>query len=431
MANPLFEEAQRQSRIAQIPTGDMRAPAADGSQNSALNTEFGRNLTNTLNAIPGAAGLAAGLAGRALGASAPAMGLAGRAAQSVGPYAPVAAGAAALMSAQAPQNQTAPARSQTGTPMPSSPPMPQNGAGMPQSPTGGTMLGSDVTRVGNSYSGTNVSGNITINGQAPRGGGVPSDQNMAAADGMAARQGLASYAAAQQQPGVPQLQAPVVRSSANDWQARNDLRNAEASASSIMNRAEWNRAGKADAEGKIAGFRAAQAADVALRAAQPGMDQAAMRENAGLQREGLSQQGANNRSLVQAALDQQRIDQAGATQGFQNRAAAQQEQLRNVLLDPNATPEQRKIAQRSLAVLGGKTAADRLQTVALPDTTNEMGQVMRGGQALVRTLEDGSVQQVPIGAQQSATANPYRDGQELRGKDGKTYVVKNGVPVLK
>ena len=89
-----------------------------------------------------------------------------------------------------------------------------------------------------------------------------------------------------------------------------------------------------------------------------------------------------------------------------NRAAAQSEQLRNVLLDPKATPEQRKVAQRSLVALSGKTAADRMQTVALPDTTTETGQVVRGGQALVRTLEDGTVEQVPIGGRKPLTETP-------------------------
>ena len=112
------------------------------------------------------------------------------------------------------------------------------------------------------------------------------------------------------------------------------------------------------------------------------------------------------RTMAQAALEQQKINQAGESQGFANRAAAQSEQLRNVLLDPNATPEQRSVAQRNLAALSGKTAADRMQTVTLPDTTNEMGQVVRGGQALVRTLEDGTVQQVPIGAQQAGASQP-------------------------
>lgn len=92
--------------------------------------------------------------------------------------------------------------------------------------------------------------------------------------------------------------------------------------------------------------------------------------------------------------------------GFQNRAAARMENLGNVLLDPNATPEQRKVAQRSLVALSGKSAADRMQVVNLPDATNEQGAVVRGGQALVRTLEDGTVEQVPIGAQQKTALPP-------------------------
>ena len=73
-----------------------------------------------------------------------------------------------------------------------------------------------------------------------------------------------------------------------------------------------------------------------------------------------------------------------------------------------------------------------MQTVNLPDTLSDTGAPVRGGQALVRTLEDGTVEQVPIGGQSPQnSASPYQDGQELRGKDGKTYVVKNGVPVLK
>lgn len=54
---------------------------------------------------------------------------------------------------------------------------------------------SDVTRVDNSYSGSNIVGDITINGKPPRNGGQISDQNMAAADALAARNGGATPAA--------------------------------------------------------------------------------------------------------------------------------------------------------------------------------------------------------------------------------------------
>ena len=77
------------------------------------------------------------------------------------------------------------------------------------------------------------------------------------------------------------------------------------------------------------------------------------------------------RTMAQAALEQQKINQAGESQGFANRAAAQSEQLRGVLLDPNATPEQRSVAQRNLAALSGKS--DSWKAVALQGGTDAQG----------------------------------------------------------
>lgn len=131
-----------------------------------------------------------------------------------------------------------------------------------------------------------------------------------------------------------------------------------------------------------------------------------------------------------AALQADELGLRREAAGFQTRAAAQQEQLRNVLLDPKSTPEQRAVAQRNLAALSGKTAADRMQTVALPDTTNEMGQVVRGGQALVRVLEDGTVQQVPIGAQQGAALPPGMKRQIGTSNGRPVYEDMNGKRVI-
>ena len=85
---------------------------------------------------------------------------------------------------------------------------------------------------------------------------------------------------------------------------------------------------------------------------------------------------------------------------------------------PPATPEQRKIAQRSLSILSGKTAADRMQMVNLPDTPTDTGAPVRGGQALVRTLEEGTVEQVPMGPQAAASAIPVGALADLK-KDPK------------
>lgn len=208
--------------------------------------------------------------------------------------------------------------------------------------------------------------------------GRPNQQNLAAAANLAAAQlpssarGLAE-AALSQPSGV---QAPVVRNSTNDWAARNNLRNLEVSASSITNQPGFSRGGRGYVPPDMAAYQAALQTDAALQQAQPGMDQTAMRENAGIQREGMQQQGATTRTgmqergsmgrtMAQAALEQQKINQAGESQGFANRAAAQSEQLRNVLLDPNATPEQRSVAQRNLAALSGNTEDARKNVVTL------------------------------------------------------------------
>ena len=144
----------------------------------------------------------------------------------------------------------------------------------------------------------------------------------------------------------------------------------------------------------------------------------------------MQEQGSNARAAVSSALQRDEFGLKKEAAGFQTRAAQQQEQLRNVLLDPKSTPEQRAVAQRNLAALSGKTAADRMQTVTLPDTTNEMGQVVRGGQALVRVLEDGSVQQVPIGAQQGAALPPGMKRQIGTSNGRPVYEDMNGKQVI-
>ena len=269
--------------------------------------------------------------------------------------------------------------------------------------------------------------------------GQPSAQNMAAAGALAARQTPAGFQPAGSQPAG--VQAPVVRNSTNDWAARKALENAATAASSITaNGGRFDQNGRGGSP-QAAAYRAALANDFALQQAQPNMEQAAMRENAGIQREGMQQEGATTRTGIQEqganareagrnALTAEELGLRREAAGFQTRAAAQQEQLRNVLLDPKSTPEQRAVAQRNLAALSGKTAADRMQTVALPDTTNEMGQVVRGGQALVRVLEDGTVQQVPIGAQQGAALPPGMKRQIGTSNGRPVYEDMNGKQVI-
>lgn len=232
-----------------------------------------------------------------------------------------------------------------------------------QEPATGT-----VTRVGNSYSGTNIGGDISINGQAPRNGGQVSAQNMAAADGLAARALSQAPAAPQAPTSLAQaagINAPTVLHSGNSWQARNDLRNLQVGASSITNSPTWSRgavsndrgrqiSGAADQYGNVAAYQAALRADTAARGAQPAFDMAAARENAAIQREGMQQAGATARAALSSGIDQQRLAMEQERDSIANRAARQLETQRAIAVDPRSTPEQRSAAERALLTLQGK-----------------------------------------------------------------------------
>jgi hypothetical protein len=183
------------------------------------------------------------------------------------------------------------------------------------------------------------------------------------------------------------------------------LRRQKTNADSLIHQSHW--APKGSARAAQASYQNAAAEDMAaMTRGQTSADVEVMRQNAGLMGEQMRQTGADRRDARRGLIDAARLGMDQETQGFATRAAAQQEQLRSTLLDPNASTEQRALAQRSLAALAGKTAADRLQTVNLPDTTTDTGQVVRGGQALVRLMEDGSAQQVPVGAQAAQQLPP-------------------------
>lgn len=137
----------------------------------------------------------------------------------------------------------------------------------------------NVTRVGNSYSGGNIAGDITINGQAP-GGGAISPQNMAAADALAQRDSLRSAGAVMAGQGGGQgfPVAPRVQHSGNNWQAENNLRNLRVSASSIT-----NDGGRFDRHRGVSpaalAYIDAQRADTVRRGAQPGLDMETIKTN--------------------------------------------------------------------------------------------------------------------------------------------------------
>lgn len=156
------------SSVADIPTDGYRpAPKPDGSQDSWRNTEVGRNLTNAVSALPGVAGAIPTIA-RTGGAISSGLNAASRLLNA-------GVGAAALGSIPGPasaQGSAAEPQMNAGwgviNPPAADPSAPPPSMAQPSAPS--SMPSNNVTRVGNSYSGTNVSGDITVNGKAPGGG---------------------------------------------------------------------------------------------------------------------------------------------------------------------------------------------------------------------------------------------------------------------
>lgn len=288
-------------------------------------------------------------------------------------------------------------------------------AAVPAATTDPAAPSGNVTRVGNSYSGTDIRGDITVNGKTPGGGYMAAGEQLRA---LGAGAGGAPG-------GVTGVQAPTVQHSGNSWQAQNDLRNARVSASSIMNNGgRWDRHGKGVVSPERAAYLAMLGTDQALRQAQPGMDQTAMRENAGLQREGMQQTGANARAALTAGIDQQRLGMEQTAAGFKTRAAARLEGLQNAYQSAKTDAERGALARQIREIQGTEKPQQWAHSPGGQVLDQKSGQLITQP-GVIYNQGTGETREAP----QSTSANPYQDGQRLQGKDGRFYVVKNGVPV--
>ena len=333
----------------------------------------------------------------------------------------------------------------TGPLLNPTPPAASPAASTPSNFSGG------VTRSGNSYSGTNVAGDITINGTAPRNGGAISAQNDLAATNLAAAGANAQMFrdhAARQGPGQSLGVAPLL--AAANGQGPVEPGSFTGGVSGVIGQQSgngnmWSRTPeqqRRDAEVQASSIHKPTAAigANAIRS-MDAQDLEGVRGVNALQREGMQQQGANFRAAVQqagenaragqrTAIEQQRLGMEQTTAGFSNRAAKQMEDLRGVLANPNATPEQRQQATQTILALQGKQPQNEWGVQVTPTTKNLDGSTSMG--SIVKyNKATGQTEVVGQQGQGSTNQAPYPDGQELTGKDGKTYVVKNGVPVLK
>lgn len=255
-------------------------------------------------------------------------------------------------------------------------------------------------------------------GNEPR--GLPSRRNDAAGENLASQYTARGFTPGQrteaEQPrlGFPGFRTPTIAHSGNDWQSRNDLRNAEVSASSITNTRRFGGRG-AENSPDMQRYRAMLGTDAVLRQAQPGLEAETMRQNAGLMREDMQQAGGLQREAMQQAgetgrtgmrvgIEQQRLQGEAEARGFKTRAQRQEEQLRNTLLDPNATPQQKQQAQQSMRAIRGDADPSPWKVTVTPAVKNADGSTSQG--SIIRhNAVTGEVQQVDGGGAAQPSAN--------------------------
>ncbi|QPS09565.1 hypothetical protein I6G66_05955 [Delftia acidovorans] len=371
----------------QIPLdGQRAAPAADGSQDNPMNSELGRNVTNTLGALPGAAGLpgavsrVAGAGANALSGAGQAAGFAGRAATAAAPLGVPAAGAVGLGAAYEadrpvgglPSNRAntaaAPAAVPAGTPTTATTSTAGSTMGPPDT-AGPSEVMPGVFRRGNSYA---DSAQAAALGDRKYAG--PSEKDMNAANNLAGQQQTESMQrvqAALAPPPTSPIQRVAIMGSgdARGFRRASHLRAAD--------------------RGDLARLQEAQRYDTRLGFAA-GQQQ--------LERDRIAAdtfRTARGFNVDQQRLDTERrlADSEITARGFKSRAQLQEEQLRDALLDPNATPQQKQQAQQSMRAIRGDADPSPWKVTVTPAVKNADGSTSQG--SIIRhNAVTGEVQQV-------------------------------------
>lgn len=392
----LVDEEKRNQQIAQIPTGagSIPAPAPDGKDN----TDLGRNVGNTLMALPGASPAIGAISTMAratpmIGGAIAGMGEgAANIATKISPYAIPAAGLGALSMASQSNSMTDPVvanRVQTTTaptalaaPSPTTTPTakPTVGGALPQ-PTAQTLMGTEGSDMGNGVTRFNIPGRSPLftNLSGPEGEqsnealssrGRITAQNQGALDGIQARQDAGDRSRANT---VQYNKEVADAKEANDWQANRTM------------------------EGKaLAGNRGA------LQLLTNKSQDATIRRGQDIQ---ATQQGAI------AKLAQQKFGLESASAGIDNQlrgaqagSAAQILAAQKAMLNSANTPAQQAAAEENYARLTGKFEKPaKFSMMNLPDREGTMG-VLKGGQAAVDSNGQIVEQQGKASVPDAATA---------------------------
>ena len=128
-------------------------------------------------------------------------------------------------------------------------------------------------------------------------------------------------------------------------------------------------------------------------------------------------------------LEQAKYDLASQGVSLDNQSKARLGHLQDKVA--NGDPKERSAAAELLRAISGRENQPRWSMSAVQGGTDADG-VRQPGYAVMGDQASGEYKIISPGRNGGPSPAPkYPEGQALRGKDGKTYVVKNGVPVLK
>ena len=182
--------------------------------------------------------------------------------------------------------------------------------------------------------------------------------------------------------------------------------------------------------------RQEQSAAIAADAAGRSMADATTRRGQNAQNAMANAQ--NTLATAKFGLDQRNSDRAGAGIDLDNKAKQRLADVQGVLLDDKSDEGQRARATEKIRALQNnyaKEVPDLFTTTPIPFKTDPMTGQISGGGAIVTDRRTGdtriiSAEEAKGQSSASSKAKEQPEGTRLTGKDGKAYIVKNGVPTL-
>lgn len=227
-------------------------------------------------------------------------------------------------------------------------------------------------------------------------------------------------------PGLGFMPQADVRNSSNDWQARNNLRNLEVSASSTSG-SKRDIAMRQDAYAKALG------ADIALTGGADPATLAAMRGQTDIAQTGMREAGATARANAQEAglgfragqsnqIAQGELALKQTAAGFQSRSAQRLEQLQ--MAYQAAKPEDRAAIADQIRVLSGQAKPEQFKVAAGGQQLGPNGEIYKTPDRVFNANSGQFVDQTSPTAQ-APQSRPVGTISEVNGKraswDGKQW----------